>query len=111
MLKGYPMTVDPLDVINSPNARAITAYCEAALRALGLTVAGEAGWGYPASAQSLQGPYTFIIRIHRPHFWETYHLYTSADIEGYGAGATTAAIQHDIHHDLKGYRREYLEGC
>ena len=99
------------DIIDSPNARAIRAYCEVAIRALGPTVQGEAGWGWPPSSSELQGPYNLVIRIHTPHFWNTYRPYTRADIEGYGAGTTTASIQHDIHCDLEGYRREYLEGC
>jgi hypothetical protein len=100
------------DITDGPNARAITAYCEAAIRALGPTVEGEARWGCPPNlARELQGPYHFIIAITTPHCGGGLLEYRREDIEGYSTGTTTATIQHDILGILKGYRRECLEPC
>jgi len=89
----------PIDVLYTPGAKEIKAYCRALAQELGLTLE-DARWLYEVPDQAQAG-YRLVVSVTqpfeaRPEFW-----FTHEQVLGYATGETTVAIQSEIRQDLE----------
>src|SRR5262245_31648265 len=89
-----------MDVLDTPSANAIQAYCATLAQERGLTLE-RVRWSHTPLPDHHQNPYRLLMCITYPFIWDCELWFTESEVLGYATDITTAVVEAKIRTEVE----------